>query len=109
MPTFTVKEKTKKQESALADDILLQAVKKHRDLKANIKYLLSELEKVESILKEKAGAAPEQTIITPLYKITYKEENRAPYFNQKAAIAKLGLKTLQPFIEAKKSPVLRVS
>ncbi len=114
MPTFTVKEKVKNQvvdaaqEQDSAEAILLQAVIKYKELQAQITFIQNELKAPRAIIESAASAAPEQSIVTPLFKISLIEVEREN-FDKKAAIAAIGRKKLAPYMSTTTFQQLRVS
>lgn len=108
MPTFTVKPITKKKEKEVADEILLQAVKKYKELQANIQFLQEDLKASRLIIENAVKHAPDFRIVTKDYKITYSEVS-SERFDKEAAISKLGRKKLEPFLSISTYHQLRVS
>lgn len=95
--TFTVKPISKKKEAA--DEILLQAVIKYKELQAklvfNSEQLRKEMEAPRRIIEAACLAADDNKIITPEFRASF-VENKS--LDAEAMISALGRKRLAPYI-----------
>lgn len=117
MSTFTIKPITKTETltqtapiptAEEAEYVLLQAVKKYKELQAQIAFLQAELKSPRAVIESAVSATKEGKIITPQFKASLSpvETER---FDKKAAIGALGREVLEPFLSTSVSLRLLVS